>query len=59
MDTDREEALRKYAKVWSDRSYEENSFRYRGQAVNVISQLNMEEKDHISDWGCGSGLTAK
>ena len=59
MDTDREEALRKYTKVWKDRSYEENSFYYRGQVVNVISQLNMEKEEHITDWGCGSGLTAK
>ena len=59
MDTDREEALRKYTKVWKDRSYEENSFYYRGQVVNVISQLNMKEDEHITDWGCGSGLTAK
>jgi len=59
MDTDREEALRKYAKVWSDRSYEENSFYYRGQVVNVISQLNMKKDEHITDWGCGSGLTAQ
>jgi len=59
MDADREEALRKYTKVWKDRSYEEYSFCYRGNSVNVISQLNMKEKDHITDWGCGSGLTAK
>ena len=31
MDTDREEALRKYTKVWKDRSYEENSFYYRAK----------------------------
>ena len=62
MDTDRDAALLKYTDVWKDRSYEENSFYYRGgesKVKDIITELKMDTKDHITDWGCGSGLTAK
>ena len=59
MDTDRETALVKYTKVWNNRDYEEFSYHYRGHAANVISQLDMKQEEHITDWGCGSGLTSK
>ena len=35
MDTDRDAALLKYTNVWKDRSYEENSFYYRGGESKV------------------------
>ena len=59
MDTDRDTALLKYTKVWNERDYEQYSYHYRGHAKNVISQLGMSKGEHITDWGCGSGLTAK
>ena len=62
MDTDKDSALVKYSRAWKDRSYEEQSFYYRGgenKIKQIISELNMKKGDHIIDWGCGAGLTAK
>jgi 2-polyprenyl-3-methyl-5-hydroxy-6-metoxy-1,4-benzoquinol methylase len=59
MDSDRDAALLKYSELWEYRDYEDHSFCEKGLIKSVIAELGMDKKEHITDWGCGAGLTAK